>query len=97
VPWTAFTPAASGGFAAAQARGADRHLAARQREVEPRLDQRRLGRVAAPYQAFVQAVQAPDVVGMLAGAAQLAVEAEIGAIDRLGLGELALLQQQCAQ
>ena len=58
-----------------------------QRQVEARLDQRRLDRVAAPRQAFVQAVQAPDVVGMLAGAAELAVEAEIRAVDRLGLGD----------
>ena len=38
------------------------------------LDQRRLDLFAAPGEAFVQAVQAPHIVGMLAGAAQLAVK-----------------------
>src|SRR5215470_1995002 len=85
---------ASGGFAAAEARRPDRHLAARLREIEPCLDQRGFDLVAAPHQAFVQAVQAPDVLRMLAGAAELAVIAEIGAIDRLRLLDATLLQQQ---
>ena len=54
-------------------------------------------RVAAPRQAFVQAVQAPHVVGMLVGAGELAVVAEVRAIDRLGLREMPLLQQERAQ
>ena len=32
----------------------------------------------------MQPVQRPEIVGMLAGAAQLAVKAEIGAVHRLG-------------
>src|SRR5689334_17859096 len=87
----------SGGFAAAEAGGADRHLGARLGEIEPGLDQRRLDRVAAPAQAFVEPVQAPDVLGMLAGAAQLAVVAQVGAVDRFGLLDMALLQQERAQ
>src|SRR5215213_6552486 len=87
----------SGGFASAEAGGADRHLGARLGEIEPCLDQWRLDRVPAPAQTLVEPVQAPDVLGMLAGAAQLAVVAQVGSVDRFGLLEMALLQQQCAQ
>ena len=45
-------------------------------------------------QALVQAVQAPHVVGMPARPAQLAVEAQVGPVDGLGLVEAALLHQQ---
>src|SRR6476469_1147863 len=78
-------------LAPAQAGSAHRLVGARLGKIEPRLDQRGLERLAAPGQAFVQAVQASDVVGMPAGPADGLVEAEIGAIDGLGLGEPALL------
>src|SRR5579864_7202670 len=81
----------------AETRRPHRYLRAGHREIEPRLDQRRLDLVAAPAQALVQAVQAPHVLRMLAGSAELAVEAQVGAVDRLGFGELALLQQERAQ
>src|ERR1700716_2286003 len=81
---------------AAEAGGLHRHLRPGQRQVEALLDEGGLDRLAAPGQAFVQSVQAPEVVGMLAGAAELAVEAEIRAVDRLGLGDPALFQQQRA-
>src|SRR5512146_2925823 len=82
----------SGGLAPAQARCADRHLRPRERKIQSRLDQGRLDRVAAARQAFMEAVQAPDILEMLAGPAQLAVEAEVGAVDGFGLPDMALLQ-----
>src|SRR5215475_8121218 len=74
-------------FHAAEAGGLHRHLRAGHGEVEALLDQGRLGGLAAPREAFVQPVQAPQIVEMLAGAAELAVEAEIRSVDRLGLGD----------
>src|ERR1044071_1973281 len=72
----------SGGLAAAEAGGADGNLGARLGQLEPGLDQRRLDLVAAADQAFVQAVQAPHVLGMLVGATERAVVAQVGAVDR---------------
>ena len=47
---------------------------------EPRLDQRRFNRVAPARQAFMETVQAPDILGMLARPVERAVEAD-GAVD----------------
>ncbi len=55
------------------------------------------GIFAQTRQAFVVAVEAPDVVGVLAGAGQRTVEAQIGAVDGFGFFDMALLQQQRAQ
>src|ERR1700739_730018 len=78
-------PRSSRDLHAAEAGGLHRHLRSGQRQVEALLDEGGLDPLAAPGQAFVQPVQAPEVVGVLAGAAELAVEAEIRAVDRLGL------------
>ena len=53
--------------------------------------------LAQPHQAFVEAMQAPDILRMLAGAREGSVQPEIGAVDRLGLAHAALLQQQRSQ
>ena len=71
-----------GGFPPAKTRRPYRHLRAGGCEIQPRLDQRRFDRLAAARQTFVQAVQAPHVFGVPAGAVGLAVEAEVGAVDR---------------
>src|SRR5947209_4078936 len=84
-------------LAPAEAGGADGYLGAGEGEVEAGLDQRRFQGVPAPRQAFVQPVQAPDIVGMLAGPAEPAIQAQVRAVDRLGLLEPSLLQQQSAQ
>jgi len=75
----------------AEAGGLDRNLRSRLRQVEPLFDQSRLDLFSATDQAFVQPVQRPEIIGMLAGAAQLAVKAEIGAVYRLGLIDPSLL------
>ena len=64
---------------------------------ETLLDDLGLRRSPEPAEALVEAVQAPDVVGVLAGAAKRAVEAEVGAVDRFRLLDLALLEQQRAE
>ena len=81
--------------ATAEARCLDRNLRPRLRQVEPLLDQSCLGLLSATDQAFVQPVQRPEIVGMLAGAAQLAVKTEIGAIYRLGFLDPPLLEKKC--
>src|ERR1700738_226449 len=90
-------PLALCGFAPAEARGAHRHLRPGQRQIETRLDQRRFNRVAPARQAFMETVQAPNILWMLARSAELAVVAEIRAVDRLRLGDAALLQQKGAE
>src|SRR5689334_1477081 len=75
----------------------DRNLRPRLCQVEPLLDQGRLRLLATTDQAFVQPVQRPEVIGMLAGAAQLAVEAEVGAVYRLGFLDPALLEEKGPQ
>src|SRR5581483_2089962 len=52
--------------------------------------------LAQPGEAFVVAVQAPDVAGMLAGPGQGAVEPEVGPVDRFSFLDPALLEQQRA-
>src|SRR4029078_2867570 len=81
----------------AEAGSSYRHIGAGKRDVEPRLDEGRFGGLGALHQAFVEAMQAPYIVGMLAGAAQRVVEAEIGAIDRFRLFDLALFEQKRAR
>jgi hypothetical protein len=51
-------------------------------------------RFAAPLQAFVQPVQAPDIGGMLEGTWQGLVKAQISSIHRLGLGKVSCIHQQ---
>ena len=70
---------------AAEARRPRSDVGAGQREVEPLLDDGGLVVLAEPGQAFVVAVQAPDVVRVLAGAAERVVEPEVGAVDGFGL------------
>ena len=62
--------------------------------IETLLDDASFGRFAQPRQAFVKSMQTPDVLWMLTGSRQGAVEAEIGAVDRLCLLYTALFQQQ---
>src|SRR5689334_25253666 len=45
----------------------------------------------------MQSVQRPEVIRVLAGAAQLAVEAEIGTVYRFGFLDPSLLEQQRAE
>src|SRR5215471_13884490 len=81
---------------AAVARGPDRHVGSRGGDLELLLyDARQFG-LAQPGQAFVVPVQAPDVAGVLARPGQRAVQAEIGAVHGLRLGEQALFEQQGA-
>src|SRR5437868_4525587 len=85
-----------GGIAAAKAGRLDRNFRARLRQIEPLFDQRPFDVFAAADQAFVQPVQRPQIIGVLAGAAQFAVEPEIGAVNLLRLGDPALLEQERA-
>ena len=73
------------------------NLCSCQCEIEPLLDQRSLDSFAAPSQTLVQPMQTPDVLKMLASPAQFAVEAQIRAIDCLGLLRASLLQQKRPQ
>src|SRR6185369_8518475 len=82
---------------AAEAGCLDRNLRPRLRQVEPLFDQGRLGLLSATNQAFVQTVQRPEIVGVLAGAAQLAVKAEVGAVHRLGFLDASLLEEKGSQ
>ena len=86
-----------GGSHPAEAGGPDRHVGPGNRDVEPLPDDLGFRLLAEPHQAFVEAVQAPDVLGMLAGPRQGGVETEIGAVDRLRLLDAALLEQQRAE
>ena len=52
--------------------------------------------LAEPGQAFVVAVQAPDVARVLAGTGQRVVEAKVSAVDGLGVDDPALLQERGA-
>ena len=52
---------------------------------------------AQAHQAFMEAVEAPDIVGVLAGAGERVVEPEIGAVNGFGFFDLVLLQQQSTQ
>ena len=63
---------------------------------EPELLLHNLGQLvlAQADQAFVVAVQAPDVAWVLAGPRQRVVEAQVGAVDGLGLGHHVLFQKQ---
>ena len=82
---------------AAEAGGLDRHVGPGGGDVETLLDDDGFRVLAEPHQAFVKSVQAPDVFRMLAGARQHAVEAKIGAVDRLRFLHAALFQQECSQ
>jgi len=55
---------------AAITRGPDRHFSARSSLVELTFDMHRFVGFVAPRKALVQAVQAPDISGVLAGSAQ---------------------------
>ena len=61
------------------------------------LDHAGLALLAEPKETLVQAMQAPWVLRVLAGAAQGAVEPEIGAIDALRLLDAPLLEKQRAE
>src|SRR5690348_6497331 len=84
------------GAQAAVTRGPDRHVRSRGGDLELLLYDSRLLMFSQPGQAFVVPVQAPDVAGVLAGPGQRAVQAEIGAVDRLRLGQPSLFEQQGA-
>src|SRR5512144_3260690 len=62
--------------------GVDRYLGAGEGAVELALHVRHLHGLAAAGQALVEAVEAPDVLRVLASAGQFAVEPEICTIDR---------------
>src|SRR5262249_44932023 len=72
---------------------ANGNLRTRHRQVQPLPNEGRLDLVTAARQTFVQAVQRPQVFGMLTRPAQLAVKAEIRAVDRFGIVNAPLLQQ----
>src|SRR6476620_8506715 len=79
---------------AAEAGCLDRNLRPRLRQIESLLDQSCLDLITTADQALVQPVQRPEIIGMLAGAAQLAVETEVGAVYRLGFLDPSLLEQK---
>ena len=58
---------------------------------------RGLDGIAASCQALVQAMQAPDIAGVLAGSRQSSVQAEVGAVYGFCLFQFPLLQQQRAE
>src|SRR3954447_4593984 len=89
-------PASSAG-AATEARRRHWHARERQRAVQLGLQRVGLVTAAEAVQAFVIAVQAPDVVRVLAGPSQRAVEPEVGAVHRRRLLDMALLEQQRAE
>src|SRR3954464_3045794 len=60
------------------------NLRPRLRQIEPLPDQSRFDSLSAANQAFVQPVQRPQIVWILASPAELSVKTEIGTIDRLG-------------
>jgi hypothetical protein len=60
-----------------------RDFRARLRQIEPLLDQSHLSLFPATSQAFVKPVQRPQIIGVLAGPAELAVKTKVGTIDRL--------------
>ena len=72
----------------------DRHVCPGGGNVETLLDDPGFGVLAQPHQAFVKPMQTPDVLWMLTGSWQGAVEAEIGAVDRFRFLHAALLKQE---
>ena len=80
----------------AEAGSPDRDIGASDHQIEPLLHHCRFGRALQFDQAFVQSVQAPDIVRMLTGSAQASVITEIGPIDRFGLGHVTLLEKERA-
>src|SRR5437764_11009309 len=82
---------------AAEARRRDWHRRLGQRAIELGPDDVGLVASALPVQALVVAVQAPDVVGVLAGTPQGAVQPQVGPVDRLGVLQPVLLEQQCPE
>src|SRR6516162_892430 len=91
------TPCSRGELPPTKAGRSHGNLCSRQCKIEPLLDQRSLHSLTTPSQTLVQPMQTPDVLKMLAGPAQLAVEAQIRAIDCLGLLRASLLQQKRPQ
>ena len=73
------------GHLTAVARRLHRHIRPRDGPIQLAFDMRRLDGLAAPGQAFMQTVQAPDIVGMLTGPRQGVVQPQIGPVDGLGL------------
>ena len=72
----------------------DRHFRPRLREIEPLPDQGGLDLFAATDQAFVQAVQAPDVVGMPARPAAATMRPQLASLPKkavLTSGEVAIV------
>src|SRR5215472_6905085 len=83
--WPRLAVPARGGPPAV-ARRLDRHVRVRGGDLELLINDARLFPFAQPGQAFVVAVQAPHVSGVLAGPGQRVVQAEVGPVDGLGLG-----------
>src|SRR5215470_2158288 len=84
------------GGPAAVARRLDRHVRVRGGDLELLINEAGLFPLAQPDQAFVVAVQAPDVSGVLARPGQRVVQAEVGPVDGFGLGHPSLLQEERA-
>ena len=72
----------------------DRHVGVGLGQLELSTDRDGLGCAAQALQAFVVAVQAPHVAGVLARPAQCAVEAEVGGVHLGGKLDVPLLEQQ---
>jgi hypothetical protein len=66
----------------------DRHFRPGDCLVQKQSDMAPFDRFAAPVQAFIQPVQAPDIARMLAGARQRLVQTQIGPVHGLGFGIL---------
>src|SRR5581483_2451732 len=80
----------------AEARRLDLDVGPGQRRLELRLDAGRFRAPPEPHEALVIAVQAPDVVRVLAGARQRGIEPEVSGIDGGGLLDVPLFEQQRA-
>lgn len=81
----------------AQARRIDRHVGLRLRNGQPGAQAGQFPCLSTCRQAFHQPVQRPDVVGVLGAALHDAAQAEVVAIDLLGFGAMALVEQQRRQ
>ena len=76
----------------AEAGGVYRYISAGCCHIEALLDDGSFTVLAQSRQAFVKAMEAPDVVGVLAGAGKGVVKAEIGAVNGFSFLDMVLFQ-----
>ena len=77
----------------AEARGLNLNVGAGQSAVELRFELRGFIGAVKPQQTLVVAVEAPDVVWVLAGSGQRVVQPKIGGVHRSGRLDLPLFEQ----